>query len=113
MKKCPWCAEEIQDEAIKCKHCGTGLAPPPGVTRPRLGDPDFAPASPARSRLVRSTADAMLGGVCAGLAHWMAIDPTVIRILYALGSFFTAIIPGVIIYILCLFIIPSDRDMKY
>lgn len=35
MKKCPFCAEDIQDEAIKCKHCGEFLD---ASARPRLAE---------------------------------------------------------------------------
>ncbi|GAB1359084.1 PspC domain-containing protein [Porphyromonadaceae bacterium] len=60
-----------------------------------------------KKRLYRSR-DKMVGGVCAGLAEYMEVDPTLIRLAYVGLSVFTAAFPGIICYILAVIIIPLE-----
>lgn len=61
-----------------------------------------------KKKLYRSTKNRMLGGVCGGIADYFGIDPTIIRLLYLVLSIFTACFPGLLLYIICLFVMPND-----
>lgn len=49
--------------------------------------------------------DRLLGGVCGGIAEYLGLDPTLVRIAYALLTVCTAF-SGTIVYILLYWIIP-------
>jgi len=58
-------------------------------------------------RLYRSKKERILGGVCAGLGEHLDVDPTVIRLIWAVVSVLS-IGTGIIFYILAWIIIPEE-----
>ena len=60
-------------------------------------------------RLFRSKNDRMLAGICGGIAQYMDVDPTIVRLIFALASFFTVVFPGVLIYLIMWIVVPKER----
>lgn len=50
-----------------------------------------------------------LAGVCAGFAEYFDIDPTLVRLLYVGLTLFTIGFPGLILYIICMFVMPEPE----
>ena len=59
-------------------------------------------------KLYRSRTDKTFAGVCGGLGKLIGVDPTIVRVVYALVSFFSAAFPGIILYIILACIIPEE-----
>jgi phage shock protein C len=59
-------------------------------------------------QLLRSRDDRMIAGVCGGLAKWLGWDPTAVRALYVLISFFSAAFPGILVYIILALLMPAE-----
>ena len=56
--------------------------------------------------LYRSNRNAMIGGVCGGIAESFDWDPTLVRVLYVVGSLVSAAFPGLLVYVILWVIMP-------
>jgi phage shock protein PspC (stress-responsive transcriptional regulator) len=60
-----------------------------------------------KKRLYRSKKNKIIGGVCGGIGEYLNTDPTLVRLIWVLGSLVWGM--GVILYILAWIIIPEQK----
>jgi phage shock protein C len=97
---CPNCQKEIAVGSRFCYNCGAkqaesgpaGAAPPPHR---------------AVRRLVRSTNDRKIAGVCAGVADYFDMDTTLVRVLWLLATLVPG--PNILAYIILWIAVPEGR----
>jgi phage shock protein C len=53
----------------------------------------------------------MIAGVCGGLAEYLDMDPTVVRVLYVLVSILSAAFPGILAYVVLMFLMPPPEQV--
>jgi len=61
------------------------------------------PSNPLR----RSRRNRMIAGVCGGLAEWLGWDPTLVRVLYVVGSILSVAFPGLLVYVVLWLVMPE------
>jgi phage shock protein C len=62
-------------------------------------------------RLYRSESNRMLGGVCGGLGEYFSIDPTIVRLLFAVTFLFGFGSPG-LLYLLLWIVMPNESRLQ-
>ena len=88
---CNACGKIIAEDGRFCSHCGNVVGAPP---MPR--------------KLTRSRSDRKIGGVCAGLAQYLELDTSLVRILWFFITLACGIFPGIVAYVLGWIIIPEE-----
>ena len=74
---CAKCLRELEAESAYCRHCGASVAA----------------GGPSARRLTRRPSEGKLGGVCSGIAVYLDVDVTIVRLAWIILS----IVPGVFV----------------
>ena len=93
---CTRCGTKLEETVRYCSNCGmpTVNAPPdaPGIAR----------------RLVRSSTNQKIAGVCAGFAQYFGVDTTLVRILWIVLVIWPVPLVGIIAYIIAWIVMPLE-----
>ncbi|MBQ8385985.1 MAG: PspC domain-containing protein [Paludibacteraceae bacterium] len=54
----------------------------------------------------------ILAGVCGGIAEYFDVDPTLIRVVFAVLTLFSAAFPGLLLYIILMILIPNYNQIE-
>jgi phage shock protein PspC (stress-responsive transcriptional regulator) len=92
-KLCPYCAEEIRAEAVKCRYCGSLVEPGSVLSR----------------TWYRRRDGKMIAGVCAGLAEQFGISVTILRLAFLLSALLGGGV-GIIVYLALWVVMPYRYD---
>ena len=57
--------------------------------------------------LYRSRRSRIFAGVCGGIAEWLGWSPTLVRVLYVVGSVLSVAFPGILVYIILWVVMPN------
>jgi len=93
---CSSCQKEIAPGSKFCYNCG--------AKQPDTATAGAIPAVAAPKRLMRSSRDKKIGGVCAGLADYFDLDPTLVRVVWLLAIFFAG--TGFLVYLILWIVLP-------
>ncbi len=90
---CPNCQKEIAIGSKFCYNCG--------AKQPETPAPGLSPATGGKKRLMRSSTDRKIAGVCGGLADYFDMDSTIIRVLWLIAvlCFGTGLLAYIILWI--------------
>jgi len=93
---CGNCQRDIADDSNFCYFCGA---------RQHYS----ASGSPrAYKRLMRSSTDSRIAGVCGGIAEYLDVDSTLVRVIWALAILLPVpVVPAIMGYLLAWLIIPK------
>jgi phage shock protein C len=65
----------------------------------------------SQKRLYRSTEERMFAGVCGGIAEYLDVDPTLVRLVFAALTLMGG--PGIIVYIVLMLVVPEEPTQKW